>query len=423
VSFVPLLVAALLSSGGDDVVARVDEVTITRAAIARRVELAARLKMPLSEAQAVESLVNDALLSGEARRLGLGDPRAIAAHVERELRAAAVAALVRSIVATRVPDDATLRQMFHGTADFVAYDLLAYGSEQEARTARQRLDKGAKLEEEAAGAVTSRLYPRAADAPLTMRAQLGPLAPGLFAAAPGAIVGPMEDDKGWMIARVLRKEIGSEADFAARRPELARAFDKQTLDAGRSHLVDQLRAKANVKLDEAFLAAANGTPTAAQLQHPIATVAGAPVRYADVYPKLAVLGGQGGHMARTPVKVQLAMSVVDERLLEAFAVERGFDKAPEVAGQRPDLERNALAGLALGRIHSGVKPPTSREIKRHYEENRARYPAPLDEVRASVEDEVRRRKAADAVEAHLAELRAKASVAIDQAALARRGAN
>ena len=152
-------------------------------------------------------------------------------------------------------------------------------------------------------------------------------------------------------------------------------------------------------------------------------MAGAPVRYADLYPRIASLGGQGGHMARAAVKVQIAMSVVDERLLEAFALERGFDKAPEVAGQRPELERNALGGLALGRIHSGVKPPTSREIKRHYEENRARYPRPLDAVRASVEDEVRRRKAADAVEAHLAELRAKASIAIDEAALARRTAN
>jgi len=420
VSFFPLLLAALVTAGGDAAVARVNDVTIPRAAVARRVDFAAGLQIKVTPAEALESLVNDALLAEEGRRLGLDRSPEVAASVDRELRKAAAAALVDSFVARRQPDEATLREMFHATADFVAFELLAYASEQDARAARQRIDKGAKLEAEAATAVTARLYPKPSDAPFSMRAQLGGLAAPLLSAAPGALVGPVEGEKGWLVVRVLRKEIGSDADYAARRPMLLASFRKQTLDAGRSHLVEQLRAKSGVKLDEAFLGGLRGAaPTPEQLQHVIATVGGAPVRYADVYPKIASLGGQAGHMASPAVKVQLANSVVNERLVEAFAIERGLDKAPEVVAQRPELERNAITVLVAARIQAAVKRPSGREIERHYEKNRSRYARPLREVRPWVEAEVLDLARHDALQAHVAELRRKASISIDEAALAR----
>ncbi len=424
-SFVPLLVAALVSSSGEDVVARVDGAPITRAAVERRLEVARGLRASLSPDQALESIVNDALLAAEARRLGLGDPREIAALVDREMRVRASAAFVESVATRREADEATLREMFHATSDFVAYDLLAYGTQQEARAARERIDKGGKYEAEAPGALAARLYPKAAEAPLSMRAQLGPMAPPLFAAAPGGIVGPLEDEKGgWIVARVLRTVVGSDAELAARRAELVGSFRQQTLASARAHLLEQLRAKTNAKVDEAFLKGVQGArPTEEQLQHVIATVGGAPLRYADVYPQIAAMGGQGSHMASARVKIELATSLVDDRLIEGFAIERGFDKAPQVVAQRAELERTALAGLALARIHVAVKPPTSREIKRHYEENRARYWRPLDAVRGEVVSQILQKRAADDVEAHLAELRAKASIQIDRAALARQAAN
>jgi hypothetical protein len=420
VSFVPLLLAALVSSSGDEVIARVDQLPITRAAVSRRIESAAQNHMKLSAVEALDSLVTDALFSAEARRLGLGGSREVAAIVDREVRKAAAAALVESFASRREADETSLREMFHSTADFVAYEFLAYASEQDARAARQRIEKGASFASEAAGAVTARLYPKAADAPLAIRAQLGGLASPLFAAAPGVLAGPMEGENGWLLARVLRKQIGSDSEFAARRPALVKSFHKQTLEAGRSHLVEQLKAKSPVKLDEAFLKSLRGAEASReQLEHVIATVAGAPVRYADVYPRIAPLGGQAGHMASPGVKIQLATMLVGERLLEAFAVERGFDKAPEVAVQRPELERNAFTALVVARIHTGVKRPTSREIESHYKKSAARYAKPLAEVRRYVEAEVLEQKRDEAVQARLEELRAKASISIDEAALAR----
>jgi hypothetical protein len=424
VSIVPLLLATLLSSGGDEVVARVDQVSITRAMLSRRVEGAGKNGVSLTPSDALDTLITDALLSAEGRRLGLDRSPAVAKYVERALRRAAAAALVDSYATRRDPDEATLRKMFHATADLVAYEFLSYASQQEARAARQRIDKGASFAAEEKGAVASRLYPKAAEAPSLMRAQVpAPLAATLFAAAPGALVGPAEDEKGgWLVARVLRKEIGGDADFAARRPALVASLYRQTLEAARGHLAEQLRAKAAVKVDEQFLRGLRGAEASPQqLQHVIATVGGTPLRYAEIHSDVLALGGQGGHMASAGVKIQLATALVNERLLEAFAVERGFDKAPEVAAQRPELERNGLAGLVTSNIQSAVKRPTSREIESEYQKNAARYARPLAEVRPRVEAELIARKRGEAVQARIGELRAKASVSIDGAALARAG--
>ena len=417
-SFFSLLVAALVASSADDaVVARVDQVTITRSAIARRQDLGARIGIGLTAAEAVESLVNDALLALEARRGGIDLSSAdVAAFVEAELRRAASVALVDSYVARREPEEAELRAAFHATADFVAFEFLAYASEQDARAARQRVDRGASLTAEASTAVVARLFPNGADAPQAIRAQLpAPLASILFSSKPGEIVGPVEGENGWMVARVLSKQIGSDAEYQARRPSLVASFEKQVRSATRTHLAEQVRAKSGVKLDEAFLQSLTGTvPTQEQLGHVLATVGGKPVTYAEVYPKVAALGAQASHMASPAVKIQLANAVIDERVLESFAIERGFDKRAEVAAQRPELERNALAQRLVGRIHATVKRPTGGEIEDHYRNNAARYGGkPLEKVRPNVEAAVLDEKRHDAVQARIATLRAKASVWIE----------
>jgi hypothetical protein len=419
VSFVPLLLAALASSGGDEVLARVDGLAITESVVSRRAELRG---LPGETARDVLGLlVAEALLSADARRLGLDSSPEVTAEVDRGLRAAAARAMVESYATRREPDEATLRAMFHATGDFVAYEFLSYASQEEAQAARLRLDRGASFAAEAPGAVAARQYPNPAEAPLTMRAQLAaPVGDALFAAAPGALVGPVEDDKGWMLARVLRKAVGSDAEFAARRPALVNTVHRRTIAAAREHLYQQLRAKTPVKLDEAFLSRLRGAEASPeQLQHVIATVGGVPVRYAEVHQSVRALGSQAGHMASPGVKVQLATTLVNERLLEAFAMERGFDKVPEVLAQRPDLERNALARALAARIQGAVKPPTSRDVERHYEKNGARYGRPLKEVRPRIEAELLAARRGSALEARIEELRAKATITVDEAALAR----
>ncbi len=416
-TFFSLLAAVLVCSSANDVVARVDQVSIARDAIARRQDLAARVGIRLTPAEAVESLVNDALLATEARQAGLGaaSPE-VAAAVDAEIRHVASVALVEFHVARREPDEAELRRSFHATADFVAFEFLAYASEQEARAARQRVDRGSSLAEEAPRAVVARLYPSAAEAPQAMRAQLpGPVASAVFSAPVGEVVGPVEGDKGWMIARVLAREIGSEPDYASRRPSLVEAFQKQVRSATRAHLAQQLRAKNGVALDEAFLKGLQGpAPTEAQLRHVLATVSGKPVTYADVYPRIAAMGGQASHLASPAVRVQLANAVVDDRVLEAFAIERGFDRKPEVVAQRPEIERNALGQALVARIQATVPRPGDREVEAYYRNNAARYGGrPLEKVRAPVEAAALDEKRHEAVQARVARLRAKASVWVE----------
>jgi parvulin-like peptidyl-prolyl isomerase len=422
VSFAPLLLAAALaSSSGDEVVVRVDDVTITRATVLRRIEGLARNGSSMPPFAALDTLVSDALLSAEAVRLGLAGSPEVAAFVDGAVRRAAVRAMVESFAEKRPPDEAMLRKSFHGTSDFVAYEYLSYGSKADAEAARKRIDKGATLSAEAASAVGSQLYPNPVAAPVVMRAQLASgFGAALFAAEAGGVVGPIEDDKGWAVVRVLRKQVGSDAEYAARRPDLVASHQKQLIQAARTHLADQLKAKAGVKLDEAFLSSLRGAEASPeQLQHVVATVAGKPVRYAEVYPSVKGLGSQANHMASPAVKIQLARAIVDDRILEAFAVERGFDKSPEVVAQLPELQRNGLAGLVAARIHAAVKRPSDGEIERHYRSNLGRYDKPLKEVRRRVEAELLSLKRANAFDARLAELRGKAKITIDEAALAR----
>lgn len=410
---VPLLFAVALSAApGDDVVARVDQVAITRDALARRIQGFTARGGPTAPNEALDTLIVDVLLSQEARRMGLGSSPEVAPFVEREIRTAAAAALVASYVDRRPPDEATVRKMFHATSDFARYESLSYLTKEQAAEALQRLARGSSFAAEARTAIGSRVYAKPSDAPMLMRAQLGRLADPIFAAAPGAIIGPLEEDPGWVVARVLEKQVGSDADFAARRPAVIARLREQTEAAMREHLLPKLKAKEAVKIDEAFLSTVGSPPTQAQLQHVIATVKGTQVRYADVYPSIMALGGRASHLGSGRMKLQFATRVVDEKVLEAFAVEQGFDKAPDVAGQRPELERNILAALAAARIRASAPPPSDREIENHYRQNAFRYGQPLKKVKQAVFAELAEQKRNATLAGQVEQLRKKASVSI-----------
>ena len=243
----------------------------------------------------------------------------------------------------------------------------------------------------------------------------------MFAAKPGAVVGPVASGPGFALAQVIDVRIGDEAGFAAKRDPITVRARQQIAGQARGHLLKQLRAKAAVRLDEAFLQKVNAfSPTPAEQAHVIASVNGRPVRYADVLPSLLALarGGIGGHLGGPTVRVQLAWQLIDAWLLQDIAIERGFGRRPEVLAQLPAAERNVLALLTAEKIRASAPAPDDREIHAWYDRNAASIRKPLSAVLGQVAAAAADEKAQSRLVARVAELRRKAAIHLDTAALA-----
>jgi hypothetical protein len=422
-----VLLATLLAVGGEEVVARVDAVTITGSEVAERRAAFRAQRQDLPADEVLSTLVDEALLAAEAERLGLRKDPAVAERLQGERRRLAADALFEAeFMAQAALPESALREMFHQTDDFVRVQLLTFETRQAAQASRERLGKGAKLAAEATQAMVARVYPSAAAAPWTMRAQLEPaLAEAAFAAAPGALVGPIAMKLGFAVGQVLEVQLGNEATFTAKRSQLAEHARKKGATQARAHFTQQLRAKAGVTLDEAFLKGLSGTQaTPADLDHVIATVNGRPLRYASVFPAVLSLAGNDatGHMAGPSIKLQLASQEVDARLLQDVAVDRGYEKKPAVLAKLAGAERNVLALAAVQRIRATAPAPSEAEIAAFYRENAARYGKPFEQVLPDVAARAAAQKREAALLERARELRRNATISIDKAALARAAA-
>ena len=343
------------------------------------------------------------------------------ARLDAAQRQAAGALFLEKEIAGKIRiDEKALRNMFHTIADFAGFELLVFDTADHASAALGRIRKGASFATESTGAVSSRLVSDPKDVPLVTRGEISPpLAAALFGAAPGAVVGPVQLSEGFAVARLLKKQIGTEAEFASRRALIESHARKQQVDEMKHHVVTQLRERAHVTLDEAFLRSLPpGDLTPQQLEHPIAKAGGWVLRYGDIVEEVRAIRATGGHMGPS-LRASVAWREIDSRLLQDVAVERGLLKAPEIVALRPEHEQNAVGYAAMMRIMDGTPAPTEREVARFYERNAAAFGQPLAQVRpraaAGAASEKRQAAFVQAVGA----LRKKATISIDRGALAR----
>lgn len=419
-TFVTMVLVVLASGSADDVVARVDGATVTQATFVRHAAAGRASGRTATAEQVLESCVTEAVLAAEGRRLGAERDPLAAMRTRAERRRASVQLLVqKEFTQNTPPSESTVREMFQSLADSVAFESLTFDSRESAQAARERIGKGSTFAAEARTAVTSQLYPAPAAAPAFMRGQLEPaLAKELFSAPAGQVIGPVEMKVGWVLARPLKTEKGGEAAFAAQRDSLVKRAKDLSTKEGLKHIFTQLRAKAAVKLDEAFLQALRGLDASAQqLEHVIATVHGAPVRYGEVHALLLRLGGDG-HMAGPTVRIQLAWQRIDDVLLEDLAIERGYDKAQEIVAREPEFERAGLAVAASERIQASAPPPTEDEIAAFYRRNADAFGQKFEAVLPAAAAGARNEKRVRTLAARVAELRKRASVSVDQKVLA-----
>jgi len=343
-----LALAAPAPAPAPRVLAQVDAVQITRADLDERLRVLRTSGIPARPTAAVEVLVAEALLAGEARRLGLDRDPATAADLDRERRRLAADAFIGSMIPE--PPEAQLRELFHQTGDSARLVLVKVTTEAEARAIVERIKAGGDLGEEARRSADAGAAARRGDTGVVSRAALDPaLADEVFRAAPGALVGPVQLKLGWAVAKVLERQVADEATFPARREAIA-AFAKEQLRVEtRTHVTEQLRKRSGTQLDEAFLrqVGQSGPPAEKDLDHPIAVVNGKPIPFREIAAvERNVSRGHGAAAAR----ISFAWREVDRRLLEDEAIARGFDRSPPVAAVLPGIERNLLASAAAARI-------------------------------------------------------------------------
>jgi peptidyl-prolyl cis-trans isomerase C len=416
------LVAALLSAGADaDVVARVDGQAITSAAFARRFAADASKAYRERPDLILSTMIDEQLLTGEGHRLGLERSPVAQARFELLQRLEAGALFLRREIEGKIsPSDQLLRETFHSTADSAAFEMLAFETSEQAAAALGRIRKGGSFAAEAPRAAHSQLQPHAEMAPLVIRAEMSPaLAAALFGATPGSVVGPVELADGFGIVKLLRKNVGTEEEFARKREQLVAYAKIQLAERMKGHVLAQLRTDSKVTVDEAFLRSLpDGEPTAEQLDHVIATTGGGPIRYADLADDVRALSAARGHLGPS-LRVTLAWRLVDQRLLQDVAVARGLLKDPALVALQAEHREAAVGWAAAVRLMDSASAPTDREIGAFFERNAASFDQPLPKVRPQATAGAAREKRQAAFSSGVAALRQKAAISIDRDALAR----
>ncbi len=376
---VAALGAALASA--DEPVARVNSRFIGAEAVAARIAASRAAGGTDTAEEVLDALVAEALLAEEGERLGLGQAPEVADRVAAERRrlAAERFAAVEIEGAVRV-DEQMLRQIYR-SGDAARLELLVVPSRSEAEAIAGRLRGGGDFAAEARRSLDPAAAAAGGKVGFRTRAVLDPaLADAVFAAAPGALVGPVEQKLGWAVARVLEIRTGDEAGFAEKREALAEYARSQAVAQAVQHLRSRMRARSGVTLDEKFLESlgARVEPNGAEGEHVLAEVAGRPVRYRDILPAVRRLaaGKEGGHASGPTVKGLVAWAEVDRLLLEEEALRRGYGRDPAVAQAARAAEREIVGRSAAERIRRSVPAPTEAEIAAWYDGHRAQYRVP-----------------------------------------------
>lgn len=350
------LLAAALAAGSDAPPIRVDDVSIPSVAItARASELRAR-GVRVEDKQLVQGLVDETLLSLDATRSGLAAKPEVRALVTAEqTRFLAKVLLDREVAKGIQPPEGYLRELYHSNSDFVRLKLVVVASEAEAKAVRDRLDKGGEIELEAVRSLDPVSSAKRGDTGDMARAQFPTaLADLLFAAKPGALVGPVQWGPGWAVARVVSRAIGDEAGFKAKRGSIETHARNLLTSQAKSHFLKAIREREKIAVDEKFLDGLRDRidPTPTEAAHVLATIRGVPFRYADAVPAIRqVASGEASmHRSGPAIKKQIVSKTVDEWVLAALARDRGMDKAPDLAPLLARAEHQALARGAIDRI-------------------------------------------------------------------------
>jgi len=351
VNLLPLLLAPLLAAGAEPLI-RVDGISVSGEAISARAAALRAAGKSFTAERLVDALLEEAILVAEARRKGLDrDPDVRDALELESARVLAEAFAQGPLAASVKPTEAELQALLHQGTDTVRLEMVAVATEAEALQVKARLEAGGEFALEAIRSLDTKSGRNKGLTGPHTRMELAPaMAKQAFEAPIGKLFGPVPLNAGFAVARVVERRIADAETMKARRPALEQFARQQGLAAARKHYVEMVRAKEKAIVDVAFIESlgkrTDATPE--EREHEFAKVGGESLRYRILLPRVRAVGG--GHLQGPTVKLKLAWTVVDDRLLAKAARGAGLASAPQVAAALTATENQILASNMANRI-------------------------------------------------------------------------
>ena len=310
-----------------------------------------------------------ALVAAEAERLGLASRPEVAKRLSRERTRLTVEQYFREHAGATPPSDQEVSAALHATADSARLQVVVLARREEAQAAMDRLAKGASLAEESKASIEPAARTRAGDLGwVTARAVPREVATDVFSGPLGRWLGPYDVGGKFFVVKVLdRKVVDSQVAQGSNAQVRARLTAERQAAAAAS-LVQELRTKAKVAVDEPFLkgAASRGEVTAADRKHVVATVGAGKITYGDVIDALGSMGGQM-HARRTEAMLSATTAqLVDRMIVEQAAAGGKYDKNPAVQKAYASARRDILVEAYWDDVAARTPPPTQAEIEARY---------------------------------------------------------
>jgi parvulin-like peptidyl-prolyl isomerase len=360
----------------EEVLARVGDRTISNQQLFSRIGKAPKA----APKDVLDVLINESVLADKAKTLGFDTNPQVVAAADAARRKVARRLLEEELTSTVTIGEETLTNLFHTLHDTADLSALVLATEEQATSALERLNGGAKLADEAKHSLDRAKRPDG-ELGTRMRGQLDPaVADTVFSAPLGEFVGPVQTKLGWQVLRVNQRTIGDDALFEKKRPQLIRFAEKSLAREVRAHFLQGLRADHPVELDLAFLdqTEKRTTASAEELEHVVATSHGRPLRYRAVFQQLLAVsrGRASSHTSGPGMKRSLALELIDLELLADAAIERGFGDAPAAVAAAERAERAAMTATYAAQLRSQAIQVTPVQVEAYYKENASAFERP-----------------------------------------------
>ncbi len=361
----------------DPIVARVGDEVITAT------EVKARAVSGRATPQvALDDLIAEIVLAGEAKKLGIKPPAAARPAIEAARRRAAVQRYLEVVVypGIQVPE-AEVRERFHQRGDQVRLLLVARATEAEARATLDRILKGSSFAEEAKTSTDPASKAKGGDLGWMMRSALAPaLTKEVFQAPLKRPLGPVSVDGGFAVFLVQDRRLPDEAAYAVVNDQLRRDLELNARSAAtETHVAGLVKERKGGVDEKAIAATGDSLDVSGKRGAKVVAKAGkVQVTYAQVVRELG--GGHGGARQGPPraspeVKTTLALDLLGKALLDEAAWKR-FSKDPAVARAAAKAERAAVAAAYADRLRMEAPEPSSAEVEGRYQARKGEFMTP-----------------------------------------------
>lgn len=380
VLLIPLILNAL---AGDETLATVDARPVKASQLAERYAENKAQGRLLRPRDLLEDLINDDLLSADGYARKLDKAPAVAEAAERARRkAAAEHYLEKELYSTIRIDDAQVKALFHETGDSVRLKLIVLATEADARAAIDRLGKGAKFEVEGKQSLDPAASARGGDLGDLSRGMLDPiLREAAFSAPLNRVQGPIALNLGFGVMLVTGRHIADEKELPARRAQIAGFATEQAKQASRRHLLMQLRGKYKATLDEDFLRSTGSANSASpqEADRVIGRAGDLTLRYGELLARMVRAFGStaaNSHASGFSVKRELALSDLDQLVLEVAAMEGGHGKSAQAEAAYKSAQRSAVIAEVALITRASSASPTLADLEAYLASHAAEFTRP-----------------------------------------------